>query len=45
MEDGVGAPIFVHGRDGRFHRRTTTPSFAATVQERGYGEALARVLR
>jgi type IV secretory pathway ATPase VirB11/archaellum biosynthesis ATPase len=45
MEDAVGAPIFARGRDGRPYRWTTTPSFAATVQERGYGEALARVLR
>lgn len=45
MDDAAGAQIFAHGPDGGFLRRTTTPSFADTVQERGYGEALSRTLR
>jgi hypothetical protein len=45
MDDAAGAQIFAHGRDGRFHRRATTPSFAAAVQERGCGEALSSTLR
>ena len=44
MEDAAGARLFVYEEDG-FHRRTTTPSFAGSVQKAGYGEALASVLR
>jgi Flp pilus assembly CpaF family ATPase len=44
MEDSNGAPIFVH-EAGRFHRRTTAPSFAGLVHKAGYGEALSRALR
>lgn len=45
IEDATGTQIFAHRERGGFHRRTTTPSFAATVQNAGYGEALASVLR
>jgi hypothetical protein len=44
VEDANGAPIFVHAA-GRFHRRTTAPSFAGRVHKAGYGEALSRALR
>jgi len=44
MADANGAPIFVH-EAGRFHRRTTAPSFAGLVHKAGYGEALSRALR
>jgi Flp pilus assembly CpaF family ATPase len=44
MEDSNGAPIFVH-EAGRFHRRTTAPSFAGRVHKAGYGEALSSALR
>ena len=44
MEDSNGAPIFVH-EAGRFHRRTTAPSFAGLVHKAGYGEALSSALR
>jgi Flp pilus assembly CpaF family ATPase len=44
MEDSNGAPIFVH-EAGRFHRRTTAPSFAGLVHKAGYGAALASALR
>ena len=43
MEDTNGAPIFVH-EDGRFHRRTTAPSFAGLVHKAGYGAALSSAL-
>jgi Flp pilus assembly CpaF family ATPase len=43
MEDASGARIFVHD-DGRFHRRTTAPSFAGLVHEAGYGAALSSAL-
>lgn len=45
MEDGAGAQVFAYGRDGGFHRRTATPSFADAVHKAGYGEALSSVLR
>ena len=44
MEDSNAAPIFVH-EDGRFHRRTTAPSFAGLVHKAGYGAALSSALR
>jgi hypothetical protein len=44
MEDSKGTPIFVH-EAGRFHRRTTAPSFAGLVHQAGHGEALSRALR
>jgi len=44
MEDSNGAPIFVH-EAGRFHRRTTAPSFAGLVHKAGYGAALSSALR
>ena len=43
MEDTNGAQLFVH-EDGRFHRRTTTPSFAGLVHKAGYGAALSSAL-
>lgn len=43
MEDAAGVPLFVHD-EGRFQRRTASPSFAGRVQEAGYGEALASTL-
>jgi Flp pilus assembly CpaF family ATPase len=43
MEDTNGAPIFIH-EDGRFHRRTTAPSFAGLVHKAGYGAALSSAL-
>jgi pilus assembly protein CpaF len=45
MEDATGGQLFAHHKDGGFRRRTVTPSFAGTVQEAGYGEALSKVLR
>ena len=44
LEDINGQPVFVH-EDGAFRRRAATPGFAAIVQARGYGAALARILR
>jgi type IV secretory pathway ATPase VirB11/archaellum biosynthesis ATPase len=44
LEDANGQPVFVHD-DGGFHRRTVAPAFAPIVQAKGYGEALARLLR
>jgi pilus assembly protein CpaF len=44
MEDAAGAQVFVR-EEGRFHRRTMTPSFADSVHKAGYGEALSSVLR
>jgi Flp pilus assembly CpaF family ATPase len=43
LEDSNNAPIFVH-HEGRFHRRTTAPSFAGLVHKAGYGAALSGVL-
>jgi hypothetical protein len=43
LEDGNGQPVFVHEAGG-FHRRAVTPAFAAILQAKGYGEALARIL-
>lgn len=43
IEDATGAELFVHQKDGGFQRRTSTPSFARTVHEAGYGEALSSV--
>jgi Flp pilus assembly CpaF family ATPase len=43
MEDASGAQIFVH-EDGRFHRRTTVPSFAGVVHKAGHGAALSSAL-
>jgi len=43
MEDSNDAQIFVH-EDGRFHRRTTAPSFAGLVHKAGYGAALSSAL-
>ena len=44
MLDGRGNALFVHEEDG-FRRRSTTPSFAATVGGLGLGGALASILR
>ena len=44
MEDAAGTPVFIR-EEGRFHRRTMTPSFAGSVQKAGYGEALSSILR
>jgi hypothetical protein len=44
MLDGKGNALFVHEEDG-FRRRSTTPSFAATVGGLGLGGALASILR
>ena len=44
LEDANGQPVFVHD-DGAFRRRTAVPAFAALLQAKGYGEALARILR
>lgn len=44
MLDGKGNALFVHEESG-FRRRSTTPSFAATVGGLGLGEALASILR
>lgn len=44
MLDGKGNAMFVH-EEGGFRRRSTTPSFAATVGGLGLGEALASILR
>jgi hypothetical protein len=43
MEDANGGQIFVHD-DGRFHRRTTAPSFAGVVHKAGHGAALSSAL-
>ena len=45
IEDGTGAQLFAYRQDGGFQRRATTASFAGTVHESGYGEALSSVLR
>jgi pilus assembly protein CpaF len=44
LEDASGQPVFVHD-DGAFRLRATAPAFAATLQAKGYGEALVRILR
>jgi pilus assembly protein CpaF len=44
LEDASGAPLFAYEM-GEFHRRTDRPSFARSVQEAGYGEALSSLLR
>ncbi len=44
MLDGKGNALFVHEKDG-FRRRSTAPSFAATVGGLGLGGALASILR
>jgi len=44
VEDSLGAAVFRH-EDGRLERGTKAPAFAATVQVRGHGEALAQSLR
>lgn len=43
IEDATGTELFVHQKDGGFRRRTSTPSFARTVHEAGYGEARSSV--
>jgi len=43
VEDSAGAPIFRH-ENGKLGRGTGTPSFAATVQARGLGDALSKLL-
>jgi hypothetical protein len=45
IEDATGAQLFAYQKGGGFQRRTAAPSFAGTVQEAGYGEALSSVLR
>lgn len=45
IEDATGTQLFVYQKGGRFQRRTATLSFAGTVHEAGYGEALSRALR
>jgi pilus assembly protein CpaF len=44
LEDANGQPVFVHD-DGAFLRRAAAPAFASMLQAKGYGEALARILR
>src|SRR5262249_3717236 len=44
LEDANGQAVFVH-EAGVFHRRATAPAFAAILQARGYGAALARIFR
>jgi len=44
LEDANGQQVFVH-EGGAFHRRATAPAFAPILQARGYGVALARILR
>lgn len=43
MEDATGAQLFAHQKDGGFQRRASSPSFARTVHEAGYAEALSSV--
>ncbi len=43
MEDSNDVRIFIY-EDGRFHRRTTAPSFAGLVHKAGYGAALSSAL-
>ncbi|MBI2739241.1 MAG: CpaF family protein [Rhodospirillales bacterium] len=43
MEDATGVQLFAYQKDGGFQRRVNTPSFARTVHEAGYGEALSSV--
>ncbi|GEP58880.1 ATPase, T2SS/T4P/T4SS family [Reyranella soli] len=43
IEDATGAELFAYQKDGGFQRRASTPSFARTVHEAGYGEALSSV--
>ena len=45
IEDATGAQLFAYQKGGGFQRRTAVPSFAGTVHEAGYGEALSSVLR
>lgn len=42
MEDATGVRLFAYQKDG-LQRRVSMPSFARTVHEAGYGEALASV--
>jgi len=44
LEDISGQPVFVH-EDGGFRCRAAAPAFAPILQAKGYGEALARILR
>jgi len=44
LEDANGQPVFIHD-GGVFRRRATAPAFAAILQAKGYGAALARILR
>jgi pilus assembly protein CpaF len=44
LEDANGQPVFVHD-DGVFRRQAAAPAFASILQAKGYGEALARILR
>ena len=42
LEDGSGQRLFAY-EQGVFHRCATSPAFAAILQARGYGAALARI--
>jgi type IV secretory pathway ATPase VirB11/archaellum biosynthesis ATPase len=42
LEDGRGQRLFAY-EQGVFHRRAATPAFAAILQAKGYGAALARI--
>jgi pilus assembly protein CpaF len=42
LEDSGGAMVFRH-EDGKLVRGTSAPAFAATLQARGHGEALAKL--
>jgi len=44
VEESLGAAVFRH-EDGWRERGTKAPAFAATVQARGHGQALAQLLR
>jgi Flp pilus assembly CpaF family ATPase len=44
VEDRAGTAVFVH-EDGRFHQLTNAPSFAETVRQAGFGDALSGIFR
>lgn len=44
VEDRAGTAVFVH-EGGRFHQLTNAPSFAETVRQAGFGDALSGIFR
>jgi len=44
VEDRAGTALFVHEGD-RFHQLTNAPSFAETVRQAGFGDALSGIFR